>query len=393
MNSSQQYIDLYKANKDIISAASAGVMNSVRDRAFDAFCLLGLPTKKVERYKYIDVSALLAESSVTFAPQMVPEPLSPYVTTIRQAELENAHFIEGYYGKAATVDTDAIAALNTMLAQDGLFVHVKKNTVVEEPIHLAAPSEGVDRVLIVAEEGADAKIIFSDNNQGLPKRLTTQVVEIFVGDNAHLDIYSIEQTDEHNIHFSNTYIVQGRDSVVSHNAITLENGVTRNTLDLSFLGEGAECRLNGCVIASGKQFVDNNTLIHHRVPHCTSNELYKYVLNDEATGAFAGRVLVEKGAQKTVSQETNQNLCGSKKARMFTQPMLEIYADDVKCSHGSTVGQLSDAAIFYMQQRGIPVKEARQLLQQAFVNEVVDQMDYEPLRESIQQQIEKRFLE
>jgi Fe-S cluster assembly protein SufD len=145
------------------------------------------------------------------------------------------------------------------------------------------------------------------------------------------------------------------------------------------------------VIADKQQHVDNNTLITHHVPHCTSNELYKYVLDDEATGAFAGRVLVEHGAQKTVSQMTNQNLCATRKARMFTQPMLEIYADDVKCAHGSTVGQLNDAAMFYMRQRGIPEKEARTLLQQAFVGEVIDRIELESLRDRLRYLVEKRF--
>ena len=129
----------------------------------------------------------------------------------------------------------------------------------------------------------------------------------------------------------------------------------------------------------------------HKVPHCTSNELYKYVLGDQSTGAFAGRVLVEQGAQKTSSQMTNQNLTATKEARMYTQPMLEIYADDVKCAHGSTVGQLNDAALFYMRQRGIPLEEARLLLQNAFINEVVDKMKLEPLRDRLHYLVEKRF--
>ena len=137
--------------------------------------------------------------------------------------------------------------------------------------------------------------------------------------------------------------------------------------------------------------MDNNTLITHKVPHCTSNELYKYVLDDKATGAFAGRVLVEHGAQKSSSQMTNQNLSASKTARMYTQPMLEIYADDVKCAHGSTVGQLNDAALFYMQQRGISVKEAKLLLEFAFINEVIDQMELVPLRDRLHYLVEQRF--
>ena len=162
-------------------------------------------------------------------------------------------------------------------------------------------------------------------------------------------------------------------------------------LDLTFSGEGAECQCYGCVIADKQQHVDNNTLITHKVPHCTSNELYKYVLDDKAVGAFAGRVLVEHGAQKTTSQMTNQNLTATKEARMYTQPMLEIYADDVKCAHGSTVGQLNDAALFYMRQRGISLDEAKLLLQNAFINEVIDHMQLEPLRDRLHHLVEKRF--
>jgi len=178
---------------------------------------------------------------------------------------------------------------------------------------------------------------------------------------------------------------------VRHNVITLHNGVTRNRLDLDLCGEGANCECLGFVIADGHQHVDNNTLITHHAGHCESRELYKYVLNEKATGAFAGRVLVVPGAQKTTSQMTNQNLCGSKEARMWTQPMLEIYADDVKCGHGSTVGQLNDAALFYMRQRGIPEKEARTLLEVAFINEVIEQIALLPLRDRLHYLVEKRF--
>ena len=171
----------------------------------------------------------------------------------------------------------------------------------------------------------------------------------------------------------------------------MHNGVTRNRLNLVFKGEGAECNCNGCVIADKQQFVDNNTLIDHQVGHCTSNELYKYVLDDRAIGSFAGRVVVRHDAQKTVSEERNQNLCVTKEAHMYTQPMLEIYADDVKCAHGSTVGQLNDAALFYMRQRGISLKEAKLLLEFAFVGEVIDQIKLEPLRDRLHHLVEKRF--
>ena len=190
---------------------------------------------------------------------------------------------------------------------------------------------------------------------------------------------------------ANTYIRQERGSRVNHSLVTLHNGKTRQMTRLTLAGEGAECWLNGAVVADKEQHVDNNTLIDHAVPHCDSHELYKYALDGNAVGAFAGRILVRKDAQKTTSEETNQNLLSTKTARMYTQPMLEIYADDVKCSHGSTVGQLSENALFYMRQRGIPLEEARLLLQAAFVYEVIDKIPLEPLRDRLHYLIEKRF--
>ena len=293
-----------------------------------------------------------------------------------------------------------------MLAQDGLLVYVPKGVKHDKAIQiiniLKAPSlrgrAGEEapfmvnrRVLIILEEGAEAKLLFCDHAADDSQFLTTQVIEVYVGKGAHLDLYSLEETHAKNVRISNLYIEQQADSCVRHNAITLHNGTTRNRLDLDLRGEGAECWCNGCVIADKQQHVDNNTLITHHVPHCTSHELYKYVLDGEATGAFAGRVLVEHGAQKTDSQMRNQNLCATDANRMYTQPMLEIYADDVKCSHGSTVGQLNDAALFYMRQRGISEHEAKQLLQQAFVTEVIDNIALQPLRDRLRYLVDKRF--
>lgn len=302
-----------------------------------------------------------------------------------------------YYHRLASKDEDAVTSLNTMLAQDGLYVYVPKGVVLDRAIQIInILRSDVDlmvnrRVLIIVEEGAEAKFLFCDHAADDRKFLATQVIEVYVGKNAKLDLYCLEETHAKNVRISNVYIDQQANSRVNHNVITLHNGVTRNKLNLELNGEGAECYCNGCVIADKQQHVDNNTLITHYVPHCTSKELYKYVLNDEAVGSFAGKVYVAKDAQKTASQMTNQNLCATKQARMYTQPMLEIYADDVKCAHGSTVGQLNDAAMFYMQQRGISRKEAQLLLQFAFINEVIDQMELEPLRDRLHYLVEKRF--
>ena len=437
MRSEQQYIDLYKEAREMIFSHAPEPMNVVRDQAFDDFVSSGFPTRKVERYKYTDIQKLF-EPDFGVNINRLQIPVDPYETfrcdvpnlstslyfvvndMFYHDEKPKGHLPEGviigsmrdypelvskYYTKLAKTSEDAITALNTMLAQDGMLVYVPKNVKVDRAIQVinilkatpqnarrVVPDLMVNRrVLVVVEAGAEIKMLFCDHAADDRNFLTTQVIEAFVGENASLDLYYLEETHYKNVRVSNVYIDQQRDSRVTHNVITLHNGVTRNKLDLTFSGEGAECQCYGCVIADKKQHVDNNTLIVHKVPHCTSNELYKYVLDNQAVGAFAGRVLVEHGAQQTASQMTNQNLTATKEARMYTQPMLEIYADDVKCAHGSTVGQLNDAALFYMRQRGISLEEARLLLQNAFVNEVIDHMQLEPLRDRLHYLVEKRF--
>ena len=319
------------------------------------------------------------------------------VDSLCRVATERPELIGRYYGHLASTASDAITALNTMLAQDGLCVYVPRHVKIDRAIQVINILRAdVDlmvnrRVLIILEEGAEAKFLFCDHAADDRHFLSTQVIEAFVGANASLELNCLEETHAKNVRVSNVYIEQQADSRVNHNVITLHNGITRNRLDLTFVGQGAECHCHGGVIADKHQHVDNNTLIDHQVPHCTSNELYKYVLDDQATGAFAGRVLVREGAQKTTSQETNQNLVATKEARMYTQPELEIYADDVKCAHGSTVGQLNDAALFYMQQRGISRDEARLLLEFAFIEEVIDKMELAPLRDRLHHLVEKRF--
>ena len=221
--------------------------------------------------------------------------------------------------------------------------------------------------------------------------LATQVIEIFAGENAIFDFYELEETHTSTVRISNMYVRQEANSNVLLNGMTLHNGTTRNTTRVTLAGEHAELNLCGMAIADKNQHVDNHTTIDHAVPNCTSNELYKYVLDEQAVGAFAGLVLVRPDAQHTSSQQTNRNLCATRDAHMYTQPQLEIYADDVKCSHGATVGQLDESALFYMRQRGIPVREARLLLMFAFVNEVIDTIRLDALKDRLHLLVEKRF--
>ena len=439
MSSEQQYIDLFEQFRNVICEHSSEAMNAVREKAFERFVAQGFPSKKVERYKYTDIAKLF-EPDYGLNLNRLEIPVDPYETfrcdvpnlsTNLYFVVNDAFYSKGqpkgqklraggghhtgilpdgviigslkefasteYYNQLAGESGDAITDLNTMLAQDGLYVFVPRDVKVDRAIQVInILRSDVDlmvnrRVLIILEEGAEMKLLFCDYAADDRHFMTTQVIEAFVGNGAHLDLYCLEETHHKNVRVSNVYIDQQRDSRVTHNIITLHNGVTRNQLNLSFSGKGAECHCYGCVIADKQQHVDNNTLITHHVSHCTSEELYKYVLNDKAVGAFAGRVLVEPGAQKTTSQMTNQNLTATREARMFTQPMLEIYADDVKCAHGSTVGQLNDDALFYMRQRGISLDEARVLLQNAFINEVVDKIELTPLRDRLHHLVEKRF--
>ena len=433
MQSEKQYIDLYNETQGMIKQHSCDVLNKVRDKAFEDFKRQGFPTKKMERYKYTDISKLFAPD-YGLNLQRLKMPINPYeefkcdvpdlntslyfvvndqfytdqlpkpqlndgivVDSFLNALKTHSEIITKHYAKLADTAKDALTAFNTMLAQDGLFVYVPKDVKADRTIQVInILRSDVNlmlnrRILIVIEDGAELSMLFCDDSADDRKFLATQVIEAYVGNNAKLELNCLEETHLKNVRISNVYIDQQKNSRVSHNIITLHNGVTRNKLDLTFSGEGSECFLNGCVVADKHQHVDNNTVINHSVGNCTSNQLYKYVLDDHAVGAFAGLVYVAKDAQKTLSHEVNQNLCASSTAHMYTQPMLEIYADDVQCNHGSTVGQLNDAALFYMQQRGIDKREAKLLLEFAFVNEVIDKMELVPLRDRLHHLVEKRF--
>jgi feS assembly protein sufD len=433
MQSEKQYIDLYNETQGMIKQHSCDVLNKVRDKAFEDFKRQGFPTKKMERYKYTDISKLFAPD-YGLNLQRLKMPINPYeefkcdvpdlntslyfvvndqfytdqlpkpqlndgivVDSFSNALKTHSEIITKHYAKLADTAKDALTAFNTMLAQDVLFVYVPKDVKADRTIQVInILRSDVNlmlnrRILIVLEDGAELSMLFCDDSADDRKFLATQVIEAYVGNNAKLELNCLEETHLKNVRISNVYIDQQKNSRVSHNIITLHNGVTRNKLDLTFSGEGSECFLNGCVVADKHQHVDNNTVINHTVGNCTSNQLYKYVLDDHAVGAFAGLVYVAKDAQKTLSHEVNQNLCASSTAHMYTQPMLEIYADDVQCNHGSTVGQLNDAALFYMQQRGIDKREAKLLLEFAFVNEVIDKMELVPLRDRLHHLVEKRF--
>ncbi|MCD8281837.1 MAG: Fe-S cluster assembly protein SufD [Prevotella sp.] len=427
-----QYTALYEREKETVCGCSADVLNACRQHAYEVFRTSGLPSRKTERYRYTDMRSLFApdygvnirRQPVSFDPYKAFRCFVPNLNSLlyfvvndtfcppafKRTELPGGVIIDSLNSFAATRpelirsrynylagDDDAVSAVNTMFAQDGLLVYVPSGVRLKRPVQIVNMSHSPvnmmanRRVLIVLEEDSELNILFCDHTDSDSDFLITQVAEIFLEENAALDITCVEESHRRSRRVSNTYIRQEARSRLTYNNITLHNGVTRESLDIRLQGEGAGCRLNGCAIIDGEQHADCNTLITHAAAHCTSNELYKYVLNDAATGAFAGKVLVCKGAQNTDSAMRNQNLCATNQARMSAQPMLEIYADDVKCSHGATVGQLNNAALFYMQQRGIPLQEAKRLLQTAFVSEVIDNIRIAPVRDRLRYLVEKRF--
>ena len=247
------------------------------------------------------------------------------------------------------------------------------------------------RLLIVAGRGAEGEILVCDHNFSAAGTLSTQVTEIYAEEGASLQYYEIEETTPKASRVATLFAEQQTMSRLLLDTITLHNGITRNNYDISLAGEGAEIELVGMGIADKTQKIDNYTRIRHIAPRCTSNELFKYILDEEATAIFKGSIIVENRADKSVARQTNKNISLSPSAHVYTEPQLEIYADDVKCGHGATVGQLDESALFYLRQRGIPEAEARMMLMLAFTGDIIEKVRLAPLKERLTYLIDNRL--
>lgn len=433
MKAEQQYIDLFSRYEDLICRHSTGVMNAPRAKAMADLERLGFPSAKSEEYKYTDVGQAFAPDygininrlsipvnpydvfrcdvpnlstslyfvvNDTFYDKMLPKahlPEGVYAGGLKSFAEQYPELAARYYAKAASSSHDGIIALNTILAQDGFVVYVPKGVVVERPIQLVnifrsdVDTMGNRRILVIMEPHSEAKLLVCDHSIDDVKFLATQVIEIFAEEGAFFDYYDLEESSEFTTRFSSVHVKQEASSNVLVNGITLNNGLTRNNYYIELNGEQAETTLCGMSILDKEQQLDTYSRITHAVPYCTSNELFKNVLDDQAVGAFSGRILVKEGAQKTMAYQTNRNLCATREARMYSKPQLEIYADDVKCSHGMTTGQLDENALFYMQSRGIPREEARMLLSVAFTADVIDHVRMDALKDRLHKLVEKRF--
>ncbi|MBO7231397.1 MAG: Fe-S cluster assembly protein SufD [Bacteroidaceae bacterium] len=432
MNCGEEYIELFEKNRELIDKPCTRKLNDEREKAFISFKAQGFPGIKDENWLHTNVAKKFATdygmdlarkantnevrnsftcdvpNLKTFKGYIVNDsfvaadnggkqlPQGVFIGSINSFAESHAELIDRYYNTLAQKG-DSVVQFNTSFTQECIVLYIPKNTVIEETIQIVAFLQtNVDiltnrRMLVIMEENSSASLLLCDHSSTDKKSLSTEVTEIFMGGGASLDLYELEETTDSNTRLGNLFVKQEHDSRFNHCNITLTNGFTRNYVEVVLDGEGAETNINGLAIGDKHQHIDNRTLVDHRKGHCTSNELYKYILDEDSTGVFAGKMLIRTDAQQTVSQQTNRNLCLTSCAHMYAQPQLEIYADDVKCSHGSTVGQLDESALFYMQQRGIPADEARHLLMYAFAGEVTDNIKLEALRERLHILVEKRF--
>jgi Fe-S cluster assembly protein SufD len=430
----QQYIDLYKQHHESIKKHSTGVMNDLRDDAFALFEKLHFPTTALENYKYSDLkSGLSIDYGVNI--NRIPIPVNPYevftcdvpgihsylyfvvndafypvkdirnnslpegviIGSVNQVAETHPELVKQYFGKLSSKKEDGLIAFNGAFAQDGFFMYVPKNVVLDKPVQLVnIMRSDVDFManshnLIILEEGAKAQLLVCDHTVDDVRFLSNRVTEVFVSENASYEHYKLENMHVKTTNLATLLIDQQASSNVLANVITLHNGQTRNTVEIDLDGEHCETLLCGMVIGDKNQQVDNFTSIIHNKPNCHSRELFKYVLDDMAKGGFTGKLYVAKDAQKTAAFQTNRNILLSKTAKMRTKPQLEIYADDVKCSHGATIGQLDESAKFYMQARGISGEEARLLLMFAFTNDVIENIRIPALQDRIKMLVEKRL--
>lgn len=400
----------------------------LRKEALSAFQKLGIPTSRHEEWKYTNIKTKLDEqlsltpvaSPVNAAVKNYISSLPPYsfrltflngifhpelsivpdlkgvtVCSIKEAFSTQTSVIEKHFGKLINYNEEHFAALNTAFVNDGAFIHVSRNIVVDEPIYLQHFFTASDistftqtRNLVVLEEGASLQLAEDFRNASNISVQYNHVSEVFVGNNANLDVANLQLEVSNAIGIHTLEAQVQRDAKFSAATITFSSPnsgtgqpVIRNNVTARLVGENSHADLNGLYFGKENAHIDNHILIDHTVPNCTSNQLYKGVLNDEATGVFNGKIFVKPDAQKTNAFQSSKALLLSNDASINSKPQLEIFADDVKCSHGAAIGQLDENAMFYLRARGISKEEATQILTYAFAHEVIDQVHSKPIRQ------------
>lgn len=432
MSALKQYLDLFGQVKDRIDAHSAPVLNALRPRAAQVLSTASLPRMGADNYENCDLKAMLEpdyginidDVNMNVKPEntfrcdmpmtgespvvclndrvLMPDnfPLLPegvLVGSLRSIAKVHPEIVEKYYGQLADIN-NPVVALDTMLARDGFMIYVPDGVRLERPIQIVnilgalQPLMAVRRILIVVGDNAEARLLVCDHTQREEVNfLALQTVELYVGRNAELHYYDLEESSQRTARISSLYLRQEADSRVTIDGMTLFNGTTRNEYHCDFAGENADLKLYGMAIEDSQRRVSTYSRINHAVPRCVSNELFKMSADGESRCAFTGRIIVAPGSVRTEAYQACRNLLAADAARIEARPELEIYNDDVKCSHGCAIGQLDEMQVYYMRSRGIPEPQARLLLRQAFMADVIDIVDIPGLRDRLHLLVEKRF--
>ena len=368
------------------------MIDRIREEARQRFGDLGFPTTHDEDWRFTSVAPIARTQFEPCGagprPAAASQAAPPGVEISKLSEAP-PELIEAHLARYASYQTNAFVALNTANFQDGLLIRIPKGAVIEEPIELIIqssanghPTVSHPRILILAGADSQATIIESYTGNG-GAYFTNPVTEIVAGDHAVIDHYKLQTEGARAFHVSTLQVQVGRDTNFRSHSLSFGGALVRNDVN-AVLSEGCECTLNGLYLAAGEQHIDNHTSIDHAKPHAASHELYKGILEGHSRAVFNGKILVRKDAQKTDAKQTNKNLVLSEDAVIDTKPELQILADDVRCTHGATIGQLDPEAIFYLQSRGIGLADARNLLIFAFARDIVDRIKVVPLREQLE---------
>jgi Fe-S cluster assembly protein SufD len=425
---SSSFIDAFGQIEKRFGAEGQSWFAPVRQAAIARFAKLGFPTPGDEDWRFTNVASIANGDFELARPVTVgPDAISPYLFKERhRITLVNGHFsaelsdlgnlprglrvirvTEGLrqaepafkqnFARHAQFDDQAFTALNTAFVQDGAYIEIAREQVIEDPIHIVhlsvnpgRPSVSYPRTLVVAGANSQATIVESYVGPG-GEYLNNAVTEVSAAEGAVIDHYRVQRESEAAYHVGLLHIYQGRSSNVRSTSVNFGGGLVRNDVVTILDGEGADCTLNGLYMTHGRQHVDNHLRVEHAQPHCHSWEYYKGILDGGSRGVFTGRIVVHKGAQKTDAKQTNMNLLLSREAQVDTKPQLEIYADDVKCTHGATIGQIDDTSLFYLRARGIREAEARSILVYAFAAETLDQIRLPELRAGLESVLFERL--
>jgi Fe-S cluster assembly protein SufD len=403
MERQNTYLAGFERMERELAASGSPAIHRLRKAAAARFSELGFPGPRDEEWRFTPTAPLtrtpfepvspgLASNSCSFSTPQLPKGV--IVCGLSEAMNKHVSLIEQHLARYADWKKQPFTALNTAFLRDGLFVYVPQGIILEEPLFLdfLAGKEGDGcvwhpRCLIIIGENSQVTLVEGYIGSTEAVYFTNAVTEIIVGAGAHVDHHKLQREGKQAVHMAVMQVQVGQGAKFSSHAVTQGGEWVRNEINAVFEGEGGECTLNGLYQASGQQFVDNHTFIDHAYPHCASHELYKGILDGKARGVFNGKIYVRQDAQKTDAKQTNQTLLLSDDATINTKPQLEIYADDVKCTHGATVGQLDAESIFYLRSRGIGLAEARSLLTYAFANDIVSRIRVASVREELERSL------